>query len=249
LSSRARNVTADGNVVVGQSSNTAFRWTSATGLVSLGNPSGGSNSDAFDVSDDGAVIAGRFNSASGQEAFRWTSSGGYVPLGDLPDGTFGSQATGCTADGSVLVGSGESASGHEAFRWTAGGGMVGLGDLAGGAFFSEANAVSDDGNIVVGVGSTATAGLDAFYWTSAGGMQRLWDVLVANGVDPAADGWTDLGTANDVSADGTHVAGQGNRNGHLEAYLAIVPEPASLSLLALAAPAMLTRRRRSRLGA
>jgi probable HAF family extracellular repeat protein len=69
-------------------------------------------------------------------------------LGDLPDGSFGSLATGVSADGAVVVGWGNSIGGQEAFRWTNGGGMIGLGDLAGGSFESVAHDVSSDGTIM-----------------------------------------------------------------------------------------------------
>jgi probable HAF family extracellular repeat protein len=234
----AREVSADGTVVVGRiGGSNAFRWTQATGAVLFG------SGDAFDVSNDGNVIAGRYNSPNGQEAFRWTQGSGIVGLGDLPLGAFNSQATGISADGTVIVGSGTSASGREAIRYTASGGMVPLGDLPGGGFLSEANAVSDDGNVVVGLG-TGGDGNGAFYWTPTGGMQSLWDVLLAAGVNPALDGWTSFSVANHVSADGTRIIGGGTRNGMSTAFLAIVPEPGSLSLLAITGISLLRRRRR-----
>jgi len=69
----------------------------------------------------------------------------FLPLGDLPGGTFSSEATGVSGDGSIVVGRGTSASGPEAFVWDATNGMRGLGDLAGGIFSSEAWAISDEG--------------------------------------------------------------------------------------------------------
>jgi len=61
----------------------------------------------------------------------------FLGLGNLPGGSFSSNAYGVSAYGAV-VGQGNSASGTEAFRWTSGGGMVGLGDLPGGLFGSNA---------------------------------------------------------------------------------------------------------------
>src|SRR4029079_10603321 len=67
----------------------------------------------------------------------------FTPLGDLPGGTFFSEATAVSADGLVVVGVSNSASGREeAFRWTRAGGMVALGDLPGGTFQSVARHVS-----------------------------------------------------------------------------------------------------------
>jgi probable HAF family extracellular repeat protein len=97
----------------------------------------------------------------------------FQGLGDLPGGTFGSQANGVSADGSVVVGRGSSASGLEAFRWTRGGGMVGLGYLprAGFSFISEGFGASADGSVIVGYSQGFNQ--EAFGWTSDDGMVGL----------------------------------------------------------------------------
>jgi probable HAF family extracellular repeat protein len=174
-----------------------------------------------------------------------------VGLGGLPGGSFNSGAVGVSGDGSVVVGSGNSASGGEAFRWTSGGGMVGLGDLLGGDFWSDAYGVSGDGSVVVGSG-TSGSGQEAFVWTASGGMQSLVSLLLAQSVDPAADGWTVLSSATAVSANGRYVVGSGSRNGNTEAFLVDlgaveVPEAstwAAVGTLALATGGTLWRRRR-----
>jgi probable HAF family extracellular repeat protein len=172
-----------------------------------------------------------------------------VGLGGLPGGSPGSEAMAVSDDGSVVVGFGHSnASGTtsgEAFRWTAAGGMVGLGDLPGGNFNSIAFGVSDDGSVVVGAGATAAAPSEAFYWTADDGMRRLSDVLIEHGVNPAALGWTRLSGITGVSGDGNVVSGVGIRNGGFtEAFVAVIPEPASLGLLAVALGALAVRRAR-----
>jgi hypothetical protein len=134
--------------------------------------------------------------------------------------------------------------------------MVGLGFLPGDYFYeSRALGVSDDGSVVVGYNEFASptaGGREAFYWTSGGGMQRLWDVLVAEGVNPAADGWHAFNVVRGISGDGSTIFGRGLYNGVEEDFLAfipVVPELSSLALLALAAPALLCRSRcRHRLG-
>ena len=218
---QATGISADGRVVVGLGQGTpvpsgeAFRWTSDTGKVDLGDlPGSNVWSAAHGVSADGSVVVGFGSSAStgtnwlsGHEAFRWTGGTGMVGLGDLPGGDSVSEAHSVSADGSVVVGFGSSASsastgiislsGREAFRWTGGTGMVGLGDLPGGDFGSEAYGVSADGSVVVGVGSGA-AGREAFRWTSDGGMVSLGDL----------PGGTNS-MAFDVSADGRVVVGSG----------------------------------------
>ena len=100
----------------------------------------------------------------------------FTPLGDLPGGTFFSEATAVSADGSVVVGVSNSAQGREeAFRWTRAGGMVALGDLPGGMFQSVARHVSSDGSVVVGYSQSAS-GETAFRWTSSSGMVSLGDL-------------------------------------------------------------------------
>ena len=141
-SSYAFDLSADGSTVVGRGRSVdgdieAFRYTDDTGMLGIGHLPGGSYSDAYGVSADGAAVVGFANSSNttsglGWEAFLWTKSGGIQGLGDLAGGRFWSDARSVSADGSTVVGFGYSISGREAFRWTSAGGMVGLGDLPGG---------------------------------------------------------------------------------------------------------------------
>jgi probable HAF family extracellular repeat protein len=257
IKSGASGVSADGAVVVGYSStsptvNEATRWTSGGGMVGLGDLSGGDfSSFASGVSADGSAVVGYGTSASGHEAFRWTSASGMVGLGDLAGGSFDSYANAVSADGSVVVGRGSSALGYEAFRWTSGGEMVGLGDFAGGEFRSNALATSADGSIVVGsssstfnVNSYARYG-EAFYWTESGGMQNLKDMLINFGADLTAwdsTTWT-LTAATGISADGKTIVGYGFNGASPEAWIATIPEPATMCLLGLGVLGLLKNRR------
>lgn len=247
VGSQARGVSANGAVIAGygipQSNDPeAVRWTTGGGVVSLGHLPGVANG----VSADGSVVVGRSllpTPRSRGEAFRWTSHGGMVGLGY--GGRSFSEATGVNADGSVIVGYSFSADSAEAFRWTSDGGMVGLGTLPGGDFDTEAYAVNGDGSIVVGLNRSPRDGsFKAFYWTAGGGMRALWDVLLSQGVDPAADGWTDLYEARGISADGKTIVGIGIRNGNAEAFVAVVPEPAGLTLLVASGAVAVCRTRR-----
>ena len=62
FASRATAVSADGSVVVGESTTAsgqeAFRWTQSGGMVGLGSLSAESSSRAFGVSSDGSVVVG-----------------------------------------------------------------------------------------------------------------------------------------------------------------------------------------------
>ena len=89
--------------------------------------------------------------------------------------------------------------------------------------------------------------IEAFIWDQANSMRNLREVLI-NDHGLNLTGWT-LTSALDVSADGLTIVGAGiNPDGFDEAWVATIPEipePATVSLLALGAAAMLHRRRRS----
>lgn len=261
--SSAVKVSADGSVVVGRGTgfyDTAFRWTQATGMVGLGYlPGGGyyAASYASGVSANGSVVVGVSTSANGtealgwQEAFLWTQGTGMVGLGDLPGGSFWSNAQNVSADGSVVVGQSFGAYGYEAFRWTQETGMVGLGSLPGGLFARAATGVSADGSVIVGY----SVGGEVFVWNSTQGMRSLREILTNDyGLD--LTGWGALSYAGNpqVSADGLTIVGQGwNPNGNLEAWIArlnpqnnpSVPEPSSILGLGLFSLVGFLRKKRS----
>lgn len=224
--SSATGVSDDGSVVVGngtpESGVGAFRWTAATGLVTLSGVPWGATPEGVSaeaVSGDGATVVGWFQVETGGriEAFRWNTATGAVGLGDLIGDQFQSESFEVSVDGSVVVGTaladgaepGQGTRHLEAFRWTAATGMVGLGDLQGGDYWSDARGVSADGSVVVGMSLNATSNFEAFRWTSGTGMVGLGD-LPGGGFDVRA---------NDVSADGNVVVGNGSSATGPEAYL------------------------------
>ena len=119
----------------------------------------------------------------------------FIGVGDLEGGGVASYATDLSDDGMVVVGRSGSGNGSEAFRWTSSG-MEPLGDFPDGDFFSAAHAVSADGGVVVGFGTTAN-GKEAFR-LGAG------QTIPGNGLGTA--GYPES-VANDVSADGSAIAG------------------------------------------
>ena len=212
-------------------------------MVGLGSLPGGSGSVARGVSADGVVVVGTSGSDLGDQAFRWTEADGMVGLGDLPGGSFFSSAKAVSSDGLVVVGISKSALGEEAFRWTQADGMIGLGDLPGGTVYGTASDTSADGSVVVGRGRT-DKGDEAFIWDQTNSMRNLREVLI-NDYSLDLTGWK-LSAAIATSADGLNIVGYGNNpDGYQEAWIAEIPEPATLSLLALGGVAMLRRRRRS----
>jgi probable HAF family extracellular repeat protein len=238
--SEANAISADGTVIIGESSSTlcptyyeAFRWTVSNGMVAMGKlPGGALRSYANSLSADGSVIvgySGSSNATSGTaEAYRWTAATGMEPLGDFPNGYFNSVAYGVSADGSVVVGRGypNENGDEEAFRWTAQTGLVHLG-FAPGDQSSSAFAVSADGNTIVGaVGNTSP--VYALIWRPQWGMRHIQEVLT-NDLGLNLTGWTLVSAAN-VSNDGQVVVGYGtNPSGQTEAWVANLALP-SLSI-------------------
>lgn len=247
--SSAWGVSTDGSVVVGaRNSLGAFRWTAETGMVDLGALPGYIGSGASAVSADGSVVVGRtYDDDDEMQAYYWTAEGGMVGLGDLPGGQWplDSEANAVSADGSVIVGAGESSAGREAVRWTTAGEMLSLGDLPGGYTDGIALGVSADGSVVVGMGTLGWElfDRDAFIWDEEHGIRLLKDALEDEyGLD--LTGWRLL-AAEGISDDGCTIVGTGFRSdGHAEAWIARIPEPGALFLMAIGlAAAGLARRR------
>jgi probable HAF family extracellular repeat protein len=240
--SRVFDVSADGRTVVGHGTTSAgdqaFRWTPQTGLVNLGDLTGGDTaSRAHGVSADGSVIVGYGTGASNRpRAVRWTVQSGLEALRD-PSNVLQSEANAVSANGAVIVGVAD----FEAFRWTAGTGVVPLGDLLGGRGGSVAHDVNADGSVIVGSSDALRddghGTRAAFYWTAQAGMVNLRDLLISNGATNLA-GWR-LSEARGVSADGLTIVGTGLHDGRIEAFVATIPEPATIILAALAAAAFL----------
>src|SRR5262249_44624595 len=133
----ANAISADGSAIVGAVGfpvqTQAFRWTQATGMVGLGDLSGGDvYSAAYDISDNGAVVVGSSSSSgstSGRAAFRLDQALGMVGLGFLPTKAATSDALSVTPDGSVIVGSSGANGDAAAFVWDAAHGMRSLQSL------------------------------------------------------------------------------------------------------------------------
>jgi probable HAF family extracellular repeat protein len=138
---------------------------------------GGSESAAWDVSADGAVVVGVAENAAGySRAFRWTAALGMKDLCTL--GAVWSGAWGVSADGSVVVGAAYNAARQRrAFRWTAARGMEDLNTtyahlLTNGSVLIDARAISPDGRYIVGWGINAATGREEAFLLDTQGTWR-----------------------------------------------------------------------------
>ena len=117
----------------------AFYWTSAGGMVDVGDfPGGVDQSMGSDVNSLGHVVGfGHVAEAdatdSGLRALLWSSTGGLQNLGK-PAGSDGTAANAINSLDQIVGYSFNSTTSHEqAFLWTAEGGFSDLGDLPGGS--------------------------------------------------------------------------------------------------------------------
>lgn len=118
-------VSDDGSTVVGwilhnNLRRLAYRWTDATGLELLGDLTPHKDSQANDVSADGAIIVGFANTFEGSRAIIWDEANGMRALQDVLLTEFGldlgdwelSSATAITPDGRTIVGIGRNPEGR-----------------------------------------------------------------------------------------------------------------------------------------
>ena len=229
-------VSADGSVIAGFASLSsgagAFRWTAATGMVSLHlSP----DSDVYGMSADGSSMAGSMRPGGGttaRHAFRWTQSAGTEDLGEIGSSAWVASMSG---DGTIIIGYSYD-DGPRSFRWTRSTGVSWLpmkgiardisgdgktivgedGELGGSFIYTEDDGVShldtgdldaraftvNDDGSVIG-GYTQDVG---WVWDRSRGFDFLPDLVRAQGADP--DDFT--GIPYGVSADGHVLAGGRN---------------------------------------
>lgn len=232
--SQVTGISADGRILVGNSSSAAhdreaFRWTPETGMVGLG--AVGARSNATRISDDGSTIIGETGDPLGAtRAYRWKAGAGMtllpVEMSDNPRGING--------DGSIIVSSTHwwSASlgvqlpmapmtnlyevssdgatfigyisGGRGYAWSAETGLIDLAP-APPAILSDPPHISADGKVILGAGLGGP-----FRWTKETGAVSL-AVPMPGGAVPTS--------ANGLSADGSIVVGGARGGSDIGAYI------------------------------
>lgn len=159
-------ISADGSVVIGQAGHfvgSGWRWTAATGQVSLGEiPTGFAESVPHGITPDGSTVVGfltRPNVPDQQRAFRWTADDGYQVLAAI-DGVNSIRAFDASATPSpTIIGSGFFDGNERAVIWTPDGRAHVLSDYLAslGAELDtwtllRAESISDDGLTIAGNG-------------------------------------------------------------------------------------------------
>jgi uncharacterized membrane protein len=230
----------------------AFRWTRDGGLKTLPNLNGGTQGNAFDVTNNGLIVGYSYG-AAGQEAVRWVD-GRVQGLGDFAGGLHESVATAANergqivgaghlaGDGRDLNGDGEPDSISRAFLWTEEKGMINLGALTPDDN-SIAYDITDDG-MVVGFSVRRPGGnslaFTPFVWTEETGMVDVHTLLDENSRDWRL-GAFQMGRVNE--------SGQLLLHGSRDGQFAVVvlsphnPEPGGLLLTAGGCAALALRRR------
>ncbi|MBN2583158.1 MAG: PEP-CTERM sorting domain-containing protein [Planctomycetes bacterium] len=231
-------ISADGSTIGGSFSGTEYgyyTWTSSTSwqgtLCNLGAPEQASGDFTASIRSPGY-----WTQAGGQAYFDPPSSG--YPYGPVMV---------MSGDGTAIAASGYYDSGMFGSIWRASTGWQPMQGAPGSMQFEQLTpcGISDDGSVVLGITVT---GDQAVFWSEDSGWLGLQDFLQGNGIDVLSlfPNGLDALTYPRVllSADGSTIAGFATKDGM--AYVAVIPEPATMSLLGLGLGVTLLRRRRAK---
>ncbi len=214
----------------------AYIWDASGSVQELGTLGGGSY--AIAINNSGHVTG--YSDAGLDHAFFWTPENGMVDLGTLEEQQELSDSRASDINnfdkivGTSYVYDGEAWQ-DRAFIWDASNGMINLGSLTG--FDSEATAINDN-DTVVGQCDLEGLGHQAFIWTETSGMVDLSSLLTGVYHDVELELAFDINNNGQILAQGTF------ENEDYFWLLTPVPEPATLTLLALGGLALMRQRRR-----
>ena len=252
-SAGASNFWLGGNQGSSTGSRVAYRFKYSSGTWgSLGLPSN-YNNDAYiyGLSDLG-TYAGRaqYGAVSGGGARGGIATGSSGSLAGL-DPLIGAMTTSCEAVANAISRDGTRAGGWS----TAAGGIQRQGTIwqVGASFnktpltaipfigadnYAEVQALSGDGSVAAGYARDLAAGTRRIWiWDAVNGSRDLSTLA-----PDLASGWTNL-SVRGISGDGLTIVGDGTFGGATTAWVAVVPEPATMALFVVGGIALLRRRR------
>jgi hypothetical protein len=203
-------VSDDGSAVAGNGASggyVPFRWTQATGFVSLGRPQFVGGAGQPGMSADGTRIASGIGSLDSTYSTQglWTLGSGWQELmppippdGGSTDGSYGS-VWGLSGDGQIVVGLywRQGFGSAHASKWTQATGVVDLGGQVSN-HSSRANGVNYDGSVIAGWIETPTGPWRPAAWVNGA------CVLLTDYVGTSIAG---TGEARVVSRSGNYIAG------------------------------------------
>jgi len=245
----ATGMSADGSVIIGKAnfttaqfggpnqSDKACYW--SDGQLHLLTPPGygsfsGAQTEA--VSANGSTILIRTSYNNG---YIWSESNGFQELPTVPRGFWYSMS----GDATVLGGYDPTA--RTSFLWSENTGLTQI-ELPEGWDENKISYINTDGSLATGslvedeyYSTFNPQYMKAYLWDEIDGIHLVEDILTGNGIDLL--GWHLTSAA--ISSDGSILYGNGvNPHGFEEAWIAIIPEPATL-LLTLSGAWIAFRRR------
>lgn len=233
--SSAATLSTDGRVIGGtrwdaNERYTAFLWQEGVGTTFIELPNG-DNGEVLSVGPDGRRIS-VLDGESGM-VYAWSPVSGLRPLETL----FGLR--GVSASGRVFFGDhGPLLGPWRPFRYTEAGGIEYLPMLPGA---QRGHVLASDFDGTAMVGTNITDGVQRhFYWSRTTGTVELQEFLISRGAD--LTGFR-IGTPRAMSWDGNVIAGLGTYNGVDQPWLATVPEPGPIWIVAGGMIVVLSRRR------
>lgn len=245
--------------------NEGYIWKGSNAATPYATALGRNSSQAKFLAVSGTGRAVGFDSGTASRTAMYANAGaggtvtvlatGFVNVANY-NSAGNSQAVSISEDGNYIGGYGYTtlSTRYQAFVWKVGDSSATILKGPDGAINTNegswVSAVADDGAAVgyqySGVAGYAQfSGIASIWWTPSSKPVRVLDVVNSLGLN--ADGkWTSFGSspaAIEKIGNQYYIAGNGTYNGYARAYVLVVPEPATMCLLALGGLAMLRRRR------